>query len=86
MFAINPNLQQTGLGKALLAGAEHFARGFWRGIKGSKMTVITARTELLAYYQRRGYVQSEELQPFPRDEKVGEPKQELQLVTLYKTF
>ena len=86
MFAINPNLQQTGLGKALLAGAEHFARGFWRGIKGSKMTVITARTELLAYYQRRGYVQSEELQPFPRDEKVGEPKHELQLVTLYKTF
>ena len=86
MFAINPNLQQTGLGKALLAGAEHFARGFWRGIKGSKMTVITARTELLAYYQRRGYVQSEELQPFPRNEKVGEPKQELQLVTLYKTF
>ena len=86
MFAINPNLQQTGLGKALLAGAEHFARGFWRGIKGSKMTVITARAELLAYYQRRGYVQSEELQPFPRDEKVGEPKQELQLVTLYKTF
>ena len=28
MFAINPSVQQTGLGKALLAGAEHFARGF----------------------------------------------------------
>ena len=86
MFAINPSVQQTGLGKALLAGAEHFSRGFWRGIKGSKMTVITARTELLAYYERRGYVQSNELQAFPRDINVGEPKQELQLVTLYKPF
>ena len=86
MFAINPSVQQTGLGKALLAGAEHFSRGYWCGIKGSKMTVITARTELLAYYERRGYVQSNELQAFPRDINVGEPKQELQLVTLYKPF
>ena len=50
------------------------------------MTVITARTELLAYYERRGYVQSNELQAFPHDINVGEPKQTLQLVTLYKPF
>jgi len=70
----------------LLYSAVPFYQGFWRDIKGSKMTVITARTELLAYYERRGYVQSNELQAFPRDINAGEPKQELQLVTLYKPF
>lgn len=86
MFAIHPDVQSTGLGKALLAGAEHFARGFWRGIKGCKMTVITAREELIAYYERRGYQKSDEIQDFPQDASVGVSKQPLRLVTLYKHF
>lgn len=86
LFAIAPSTQKTGLGKALLAGAEHFSQGFWRGIKGSKMTVITARPELIAYYERRGYQQSDELQAFPHDADVGVPTQDLQLVTMYKAF
>lgn len=86
MFAIDPSRQQSGLGKGLLAGAEHFARGFWPQIKGCKMTVITARDTLIAYYVRRGYQVSDELEPFPSDENVGQPQQELQLVTLYKYF
>ena len=86
MFAIDPTRQNSGLGKGLLAGAEHFARGFWPNIKGCKMTVITARDTLIAYYVRRGYQVSEEITPFPSEENVGEPKQDLQLVTLYKHF
>ncbi|AUZ04038.2 MULTISPECIES: GNAT family N-acetyltransferase [Vitreoscilla] len=86
MFAMDPERQNQGLGKGLLAGAEHFARGFWPQIKGCKMTVITARDTLIAYYVRRGYQVSDELEPFPSDESVGQPQQELQLVTLYKYF
>ena len=39
------------------------------------MTVITHRTELIAYYNRRGYVDSGRREPFPmHDIKFGIPK------------
>ena len=74
MLTIAPALQNTGLGRALLAHAETFAREAWQA-NAMRMTVIAQRTELLAWYERRGYVPTGEREPFPYgDARFGLPK------------
>ncbi|MFE2445969.1 GNAT family N-acetyltransferase [Streptomyces melanosporofaciens] len=74
MFAVRPALQGGGLGKAILAEAERFVRAEW-GATQMHMTVITAREELIAWYERRGYARTGKLTPFPYgDERVGVPR------------
>jgi len=63
MFAVRPTLQSRGLGSALLAEAERIAREC--GAQRVRMTVIEQRTELLAWYTRRGYQQTGQTEPFP---------------------
>ena len=46
--------------------AEQYARKLW-GINKIWMTVISVREELIAFYQRRGYVRTGRLKPFPKD-------------------
>ncbi len=73
MFAVAPHLQGNGVGSALLTAAEnhairHFnARQLW-------MTVISARGELIAFYNRRGYKQSGERMDYPLTARAGTPK------------
>ncbi|MFJ4440452.1 GNAT family N-acetyltransferase [Streptomyces sp. NPDC088923] len=74
MFAVRPGLQGAGLGKAVLAEAERIAREDW-GLAEMRMTVISAREELVAFYERRGYRRTGELTPFPYDdERFGLPQ------------
>lgn len=74
-FAVAPRYQNRGLGKAILGGAERWARD--RGSTRLKMTVITVRTELLDWYIRRGYAPTGEIAPFPyEDATVGVPLQD----------
>lgn len=84
MFAVSPVLQGGGVGSVLLAAAEDRARGL--GLGYVEMTVLTQRTELLAFYLRRGYVATDELRPFPYgDERFGRPRTgDLQFVVLVK--
>jgi GNAT superfamily N-acetyltransferase len=56
-FAVDPGLQGAGTGKLLLNAAERAAVDHF-GIKTMTMTVINGRTELEAYYERRGYVRT----------------------------
>lgn len=73
MFAVSPTLQGAGLGHALLMEAEHEALA--RGAQVAEMTVIEQRGELLAWYARRGYVDSGEREPFPYgNPRFGLPK------------
>lgn len=73
MFAVSPTLQGAGLGHALLMEAEHEALA--RGAQVAEMTVIEQRGELLAWYARRGYVDSGKREPFPYDNpRFGLPK------------
>lgn len=73
MFAVAPELQGTGLGGAVLAEAERTARDRW-GAGWLRMTVISRREELLAWYRRRGYEPTGETEPFPYgDERFGIP-------------
>ncbi|MFD5317443.1 GNAT family N-acetyltransferase [Streptomyces sp. NPDC127098] len=74
MFAVRPGLQGGGVGRRLLAEAERRARAEW-GATEMRMQVISARDELIAWYERRGYARTGELAPFPYgDERFGVPR------------
>lgn len=73
MFAVDPSWQGSGLGKQLLAEAERMAREAWH-CGAMHMAVIDVRTELIAWYERRGYRRTGQYKPFPYgDERVGIP-------------
>jgi len=74
MFSVSPALQGAGIGKSVLAEAERIARDEW-GARVMRMTVIDIREELIAYYERRGYVRTGIYKPFPYgDERFGVPR------------
>jgi ribosomal protein S18 acetylase RimI-like enzyme len=85
LFAVSPQQQARGLGRALLAEAERVARTEWASTT-MEMTVIAQRPELIAWYQRRGYTVTGEQRPFPYgDERAGLPKRpDLAFVVLEK--
>lgn len=84
MFAIQPILQGAGLGRRFLNEAERIARDEW-GVRSMRMSVITLREELIAYYERRGYRRTGELLPFPTELRFGIPQVSgLQLAILEK--
>lgn len=76
MFAVRPALQGGGLGRAMLAEAERTAQETW-GAREMRMTVIRQRTELIEWYERRGYRRTGEFSPFPYgDERFGIPQRD----------
>ncbi|PVZ14288.1 GNAT family N-acetyltransferase [Actinomycetospora cinnamomea] len=73
MFAVRPGAQQGGIGTTLLRAAEEHA--LERGATTMEMCVIDRRTELIEWYERRGYTRTGETRPFPYGaEGVGEPR------------
>lgn len=87
MFVIKPEQQTQGFGKVFLSHAETFAREEWQ-CETMTMTVITLRTELIQWYECRGYVNTGKSVDFPYgDERFGIPyREDLQLCVLQKTF
>lgn len=76
MFSVRPALQGAGIGRAMLAEAERIARDEW-GCATMRMTVISIRDELVAWYERRGYRRTGEYKPFPYgDARFGIPKRD----------
>lgn len=76
MFSVSPLEQGTGIGKHVLAEAERFARDEWHRDE-MQMTVIDVRSELIAWYERRGYARTGIHKPFPYgDARFGEPKRD----------
>jgi ribosomal protein S18 acetylase RimI-like enzyme len=76
MFAVSPDLQGAGLGKAVMAEAERRCRETW-GVGEMRMTVISVRDELIAWYERRGYRRTGRMSPFPYgDERFGIPQRD----------
>ncbi|WP_129837853.1 GNAT family N-acetyltransferase [Streptomyces sp. RFCAC02] len=74
MFAVRPALQGAGVGRGVLAEAERRARAEW-GAREMRMQVIAQRAELIAWYERRGYVRTGRSSPFPYgDERFGLPR------------
>lgn len=76
LLSVDPARQAKGLGGALLARAEEVARSW--GCHEVRMVVIERRTELVRYYERRGYERTGRRRPFP------EPGVDLPFVELAK--
>ena len=87
MLTIDPESQAGGLGSQLIQAAEHHAREVWASRKMT-MTVLSVRSELIGYYERRGYQLTEERKPFsPGNGVFGVPRVEgLQFAVLEKTL
>lgn len=64
MFVVKPVLQGAGIGKLFMTTAENAVQERW-GVKKMWMSVISVREELIAYYERRGYVRTGRFKPFP---------------------
>jgi GNAT superfamily N-acetyltransferase len=84
MLAVTPNQQTQGVGRFLLEAAEDYGRR--HGCTISRMTVISVRAELIAYYERRGYHRTGATEAFPTDPRYGIPKQPLVLLVLEKAL
>lgn len=83
MLTVNPELQAKGLGKIMMNAAEEYA--IQQGCDSVIMTVISVRSELIAWYERRGYNDTGERKPFPmNDPKFGLPKQQLEFIVMEK--
>ncbi|MDR2013371.1 MAG: GNAT family N-acetyltransferase [Rhodanobacter sp.] len=87
MFAVRPDAQNSGIGRAVLAEAERIAGEEWRCVR-MQMTVIWTRDELIAWYERRGYRRTGRYSPFPYgDERFGIPRRDdLRFESLEKTL
>lgn len=82
MLTVEPTIQGAGIGKKLMQASEDFARKL--GKTQIEMTVISVRSELIAYYERRGYQLTGEKRPFPNDPKFGIQKQPLEFIVMEK--
>ena len=76
MFAVDPTLQNAGIGRDVLAEAERIVRDEFK-LPTMRMTVIDLREELIAWYERRGYRRTGIKKPFPAtDPRFGLPKRD----------
>jgi ribosomal protein S18 acetylase RimI-like enzyme len=84
LLTIHPDLQKRKLGRTLLAAAEDYAKQ--RGARRIQMTVVNVRDILIAWYERRGYMLTDETRPFPYgDERFGRPlRDDLYFIVLEK--
>lgn len=75
MLTVEPLTQAKGIGRTMLSFAEDYARDW--GATRITLTVIQVRTELIGWYERRGYRKTGELEAFPYgDTRFGEPKRD----------
>lgn len=82
MLTVSPESQAKGIGKQLLAAAEMYAGKVHCTV--IQMTVISVRSELIAWYERHGYRNTGQTEPFPTDPEFGLPKQQLEFIVMEK--
>lgn len=84
LLSVDPRLQAGGYGRRMIAAAEDEARAM--GCRMIEMDVIRQRTELVAYYMRRGYASTGERRAFPYDDpRFGLPSvADLEFIVLEK--
>ena len=83
MLTVSPELQNSGVGKKLLKEAEIHALAL--GLPKIVMTVISVREELISWYKRNGYIDTETREPFPAsDVHILITEQPLEFIVLEK--
>ncbi len=85
-LTIDPKLQNAGAGRRLLEAAEAWV--LERGARAVRMKVVNVRDTLIAWYIRRGYSLTGEVEPFPYDDpRFGIPRRDdLSFVILQKSL
>lgn len=73
MLAVSPVLQTAGLGKQMLSLAESYALEVF-GVEKFILVVVSSRSELIAFYLRRGYERTGSVMDYPILAGVGIPK------------
>lgn len=73
MIAVKPNMQNKGYGAAIIQAAEAITRREW-SVVGFYMAVISIRSELIAFYERQGFMRTGEFNEFPTNEALWQPK------------
>ncbi|KAI0438256.1 acyl-CoA N-acyltransferase [Xylaria telfairii] len=64
VLAVDVNRQKEGLGGQVLAWAEQYARREWGSVR-MEFDVVNTRSDLIAWYNRRGYQPTGKSTPFP---------------------
>lgn len=84
MFSVKPHLQGKGIGKTLMLAAEEFALA--NACHTITISVISSRSELIAWYERLGYRPTGESIAFDDiDGRFGDPKVDgIALITMEK--
>lgn len=86
LFAVDTKSQASGIGKKLLEFAENSAIKLWQK-STFLIKVISTRTELMQYYIRRGYQNTNSFIEFPKSEYwTPNTNEELKLLVLKKTI
>jgi ribosomal protein S18 acetylase RimI-like enzyme len=82
MLSVSPLVQAKGIGKKLMAAAEDYAKD--QQCSSIFMKVISARAELIAWYDRKGYRKTGETEAFPTDNRFGIPTLQLEFILMEK--
>ena len=72
LFSVHPEWQGRGIGSQVLSAAEEYAYSL--GVTKYVMVVVSQRTELISYYERRGYIRTGRIEKYPAQLEVGTPK------------
>jgi ribosomal protein S18 acetylase RimI-like enzyme len=72
-FSVHPSLQEKGLGKHVLEQTEVFAMKTM-GVRKFVMFVVSQRRELIAFYERRGYLRTGRIEAYPLHLHIGIPR------------
>ena len=82
VLTVRPTLQGGGMGKFILYYAETIAKA--KGKNRIRMTVINIRSELIAWYNRHGYLPTGETEPWVDGVHIGERKKDIEFIVLSK--
>lgn len=87
MLAVRPGLQSAGLGRRVLDEAERTVVAEWNAT-ALQLVTLHVRSEVIAWYERRGFELTGETRPFPYgDERYGRPtRDDLLLVSMKKSL
>lgn len=83
LFAVDSKVQSSGIGKKLLSFAENESSKIW-DMNSFVMEVISNRKELIEFYLRRGYINTNIYVDFPKSSLWSELSCELKLLVLKK--
>lgn len=84
MIAVAPSKQNLGLGKLLIQDAEKHALNVFKATTAN-MYVLNGRPELMGWYNRLGYSETGQIEPFPASEGGSKPlKEDAHLIEISK--